>query len=71
MKQRIKSVIWQDRKKKNKPSQAEQQREKRIFKNEESLRNILDNMKHNNIHIVRITEGEESKQGIEKLLEEI
>ena len=29
-------------------------KEKRIFKNEERLRNILDNMKCNNIHIMGI-----------------
>ena len=37
-------------------------RERRIrkkkFLNEESLRNILDNMKHDNIHILGIPEGE-------------
>ena len=34
-----------------KHTQAEQQKEIRILKNEESLRNIWDNIKHNNIHI--------------------
>ena len=34
-------------------------------------RNILDNMKCNNIHIVGIPEGEKSKQGINNLFEEI
>ena len=32
--------------------------------------NILDNMKHYNMHIMGIPEGEESKRGIENLLEE-
>ena len=41
------------------------------MKNEESLRNTLDNSKYNNIHITGITEGEETKQGIENLFEEI
>ena len=40
------------------------------LKNEESLRNILDNMKHN-IGIMGIPEREESEQGIENLFEEI
>ena len=68
MKQRIKSVIWN---KVEKNTQAEQQKEKIIFKNEESLRNILDNMKCNNIYIMGIPEEEESEQGIENLFEEI
>ena len=54
-----------------KNTQAEQQKEKRNLKNEETLRNIWDNMKHNNIHIMGIPEGEESEQGIENLFEEI
>ena len=44
---------------------------KKMLKNEESLRNILDNMKYNNIHIMGIPEGKESKQGSENLFEEI
>ena len=44
---------------------------KECLKNEESLKSILDNMKHNNICIVGIPEGEESKQGTENLYEEI
>ena len=28
-------------------------------------------MKHNNIHIIRITEGEEEEQGIENLFEKV
>ena len=47
------------------------QKEKRILKNEESLRNILDTMKHNNIYIRGIPEGEESEQELENLFEEI
>ena len=54
-----------------KNTQVEQQKENGIFKNEESLRNILDNMKCNNIHIMGIPEGEESEQGIKNLFEEI
>ena len=52
----------------DKNAQAEQ---KINLKNKESLRNILDNMKQNNIHIMEIPEGEEGKQGIENLFEEI
>ena len=32
---------------------------------------MQDNMKHNNIHIIGITVGEEEEQGIEKLLENV
>ena len=41
------------------------------MKSEASLRNILDNMKYNNIHIMGIPEGKESKQGIKNIFEEI
>ena len=40
-----------------------------FFKNEEILRNILDNMKHINMCIIEIP-GEESKQRIENVFEE-
>ena len=45
--------------KEEKNIQAEKQKNKRILKNEESLRNVLDNMKHNNICIMGIPGGEE------------
>ena len=32
---------------------------------------MQDNMKHNNIHIVGIPEGEEEEQGIENLFEKV
>ena len=32
---------------------------------------MQDNMKRNNIHIIRITEGEEEEQGIENLFEKV
>ena len=52
-----------------KNTQVEQQKEKRILKSEESLRNILDNVKHNNNSIIGIREGEESEQRTEILFE--
>ena len=52
-------------------TKAEQHKEKRIFKNKESLRNLWDNMKHNNIQIMGIPEGEKSEQGLENLFEGI
>ena len=51
--------------------QPEQSEETRFHKNEERLRNLLDNFKHSNIQIVGVTEREEEEQEIEKLLENI
>ena len=45
--------------------------EKRLRKNEKGLREIQDNMKHNNIRIIGIPEGEEEEQGIESLFEKV
>ena len=49
----------------------EQEKEKMLKKNEEGLREMQDNMKRNNIHIVGIPEGEEEEQGIENLFEKV
>ena len=43
---------------------VEAAKEKNILKNEESLRNLWDKMKHNNIPIMEIPEKEESEQGL-------
>ena len=56
--------------KKKIPKQSSKKK-KEFLKIEGSLRNILDNMKHNNINVMGISEGEESEQGIGNLLEEI
>ena len=40
---------------------AEQKREKRLKTNEESLRELWDNVKHTNICIIGVPEGEERK----------
>ena len=53
-----------------KNTQKEQEKEKRLRKNEEAIREIQDNMKHNNIHIIGIPEGEEEEQGFEKVMME-
>ena len=50
---------------------AEQKREKRLKTNEESLRELWDNMKRNNIHIIGVPEGEEREKGTEKIFQEI
>ena len=44
---------------------------KRLKKYEDSLRELQDNMKHNNIQIIAISEKEEKEQGIETLFEKI
>ena len=53
-----------------KNTQKEPEKVKRLRKNEEGIREMQDNMKHNNIHIIGIPEGKE-KQGIENLLEKV
>ena len=47
------------------------QEEKRIKKNEDSLRDFWDKIKHNNIKIIGVAEGEVKEQRIENLFEEI
>ena len=39
----------------------EQNKEKRMKRNEDSLRDLWDNIKHNNIRIIGVPEGEERK----------
>ena len=40
---------------------------KRLRKNEQGLREMQDNMKHSNIHIIGIPESEDEEHGIENL----
>ena len=49
---------------------AEQKREKRLKTNEESLRDLWDNVKHTNIRIIRVPE-EEEREETEKIFQEI
>ena len=49
----------------------EQKREKRLKTNEESLRELWDNVKRTNIRIIGVSEGEEREKGTEKILKEI
>ena len=44
---------------------------KRLQKYEDSLRELQDNMKHNNIWIIGISVGEEKEQGIETPFEKM
>ena len=44
---------------------------KRMKRNEDSLRNLWNNIKCTNIHIIGVPEGEERKKGPEKIFEEV
>ena len=50
---------------------AEQTKEKRMKRNEDSLRDLWDNIKRNNIRIIGVPEREEREKGTEKIFEEI
>ena len=50
---------------------VEQKREKRLKTNEESLREFWDNVKHTNIRIIGVPEGEEREKGTGKIFQEI
>ena len=50
---------------------AEQNKEKRMKRIEDSLRDLLDNIKQTNIRITGVPEEEEQKKGSEKIFEEI
>ena len=45
--------------------------EQRMKRNEDNLRNLLDNIKCTNIHIIGVPEGEKREKGPEKILEKI
>ena len=71
MQQRIGLASWRTRYKKH-PEKATTTTttKKRIRKNEEGLSERQDNMKHNNICIIEIPEGEE-EHGVENLFEKV
>ena len=50
---------------------AEQNKEKRMKKTENSVRDLWDNIKCTNIRIIGVPEEEKKKKGTEKILEEI
>ena len=50
---------------------AEQNKEKRMKRNEDSLRDLWDNIKCNNIRVIGVPEGEEREKGHGKIFEEI
>ena len=52
-------------------NEAEWEKEKRIKRNEDILRDLWDNVKCLNIQIIGVLEEEDKKKGHEKILEEI
>ena len=46
---------------------TEQNKEKRMKRNEESLRDFWDNMERSNIHIIGVPEGDERGKGPENI----
>ena len=50
---------------------VEQKREKRLKKNEESLIELWEKVKHINTCIIWVPEGEEREKGTEKIFKEI
>ena len=50
---------------------TEQNKEKRMKRIEDSLRDLWDNIKHTKIQIIGVPEEEEKKKGTEKIFEEI
>ena len=50
---------------------VEQNKEKRMKRNEDSLRDLWDNIKCNNICIIGVPEGEEREKAPKKIFEEI
>ena len=50
---------------------VEQNKEKRTKRNEDSLRELWDNIKCTNIHIIRVPEGEKREKGAKKYLKRL
>ena len=50
---------------------AEQNKEKRMKRTEDSLRDFGDNIKHTNIRIIGVPEDEEKKKGLRKYLKRL
>ena len=48
-----------------------QNKEKRMKRYEDSLRDLWDNTKHNNISIIGVPKGEEREKGPEKIFDDI
>ena len=48
---------------------AEENIEKLMIKHEDNLRDLWDNIKYTNVHIIRVPEGEEKEKEPEKIFE--
>ena len=46
-------------------TEAEQNKEKRMKRNKDSLRDLWDNIKHTNIRIIEVLEEKEKRKGYE------
>ena len=64
-------MMWLLEHKEEKNNQSDQQEEKRIQKNEDSISSLWDIFKRTNIRVIRVPEGDEEEQVIENLLEKI
>ena len=51
------------------PNPDKEQNEKKNFLSEENLKDLLENIKYNNIHIIEVSEGREN--ALEKIFKEI
>lgn len=60
MKQNKESVIWK-KEQWNSPQQSSKNKYIYIFLSEDSLRDLWDNIKLNNIHVIGVPDGEERK----------
>ena len=52
-------------------SLLQKRKKKRIVRNEDSVRDLWDNIKYTLIHIIQVPEGEEREKRPEKIFEEI
>ena len=52
-------------------TQSGKERENQMRKHESNIRELWDNTKQTNLHIIRIPEGGEKEKGIENIFEEI
>ena len=52
-------------------NETEREKEKRINRNEDNLRDLWDNVKRSNIQIIGVPKEEDKKKDHEKILEEI
>ena len=69
--QKDRSVNWKTEQWKSPNQNSKLINLKRILKRQDSLRNLWDNFKHTNIHIIWVPAGEERQKGTENLYEEI